>query len=255
MNMAKSLPNPNPVVISHGQLKQVSDQLRGYTFCDDCEQMLSDKGEKWVLANVPEDQGSPFPLQDALIPEKPLFINGDFNMYEGRKIQAFNMDQLIYFGMSIFWRGAAREWKSSLGGIAPSVDLGKQYEPMRQFLLGGPFPDDVVIFVLIHNLKPVMNIATTVMKASHQTADYYWFYLNGLGYKLYLGKNIPESIRQPAWLDTLCAYRSPGGLGMVDRGFGEMVREFARTAVMSSELSPKLETFLKGPDPRKKSLT
>jgi hypothetical protein len=249
MNMAKSLPNPNPVVISHGKLKQVSDQLRGYTFCGDCEQMLSDKGEKWVLANVPEDQGSPFSLQDALIPEQPVFINRDFNVYEGRKIKAFNMDQLIYFGMSIFWRGAAREWKSSLGGIAPPVDLGEQYEPMRQFLLGGPFPDDVVIFVLIHNLKPVMNIATTVMKATHPTADFCWFYLNGLGYKLYLGKSIPESIRQ------LCAYRSPGGLVMMDRGFGEMVREFAKGVVTTSELSPKLENFLKGPDPRKKSLT
>jgi hypothetical protein len=112
MNMAKSLGNPNPVVISHGRLKQVSDQLRGYTFCGDCEQMLSDKGEKWVLANLPEDQGSPFPLQDALIPEQPVFINDDFNVYEGRKIKAFKMDQLIYFGMSVFWRGATRKWKS-----------------------------------------------------------------------------------------------------------------------------------------------
>jgi hypothetical protein len=38
---------------------------------------------------------------------------------------------------------------------------------MRQFLPGGPFPDHVLIFVLIHNLKPAMNIATTVLKASH----------------------------------------------------------------------------------------
>lgn len=246
MNMAKSLPNPNPVVISNGKLKQVSDQLRGYTFCGDCEQMLSDKGEKWVLANVSEDQGSPFLLQDALMSERPVFINHDLNVYEGRKINTFNMDQLIYFGMSIFWRGAAREWNSSLGCIAPPVDLGEQYEPMRQFLLGGPFPD-LVILVLIHNLKPTMNIATTVLKASHPTGDFYWFYLNGLGYKLYLDKGIPNSIRQ------LCAHHSPGGLVIMDRGFGKMVKEFAKGILTSSELSPKLEKFLKGPDPRKKS--
>jgi hypothetical protein len=54
MNMARKLANPNPVVISHGKLKQVADQLRGYTFCHDCEQMLSYKGEHWVLANIPE---------------------------------------------------------------------------------------------------------------------------------------------------------------------------------------------------------
>ena len=61
-------------MISHGKLKQVADQLRGYTFCRDCEQLLSKKGEQWVLANISDDQGSPFPLQDALIPEDPVFI-------------------------------------------------------------------------------------------------------------------------------------------------------------------------------------
>ena len=29
MNMARSLKNPNPVTLAHGQAKQVSDQLRG----------------------------------------------------------------------------------------------------------------------------------------------------------------------------------------------------------------------------------
>src|SRR5262249_57435338 len=110
MNMAKSLSNPNPVVISRGKVMQVSDQLRGYTFCGDCEQRLSENGEKWVLAHIPEDQGSPFPLQEALMPERPIFINDNFNIYEGQKIKEFDMDQLIYFGMSMFWRGAAREW-------------------------------------------------------------------------------------------------------------------------------------------------
>jgi hypothetical protein len=102
MSMAKSLPNPNPVVVSKGKVKQVSDQLRGHTFCADCEQMLSNKAEKWVLANVPADQDEPFPLQDALIPENPVFIDEHVNVYAGRKIKAFDMDQIIYFGMSIF---------------------------------------------------------------------------------------------------------------------------------------------------------
>lgn len=241
MNMAKSLVNPNPVVVSHGKLKQVSDQLRGYTFCGDCEQMLSSKGEKWVLANISEDYASIFPLQEALIPENPLFINDNFNVYEGRKIKAFDIDQLVYFGMSMFWRGAARQWKSSQGALAPTVDLGEQYEPIRKFLLGDVFPDDVVIFVLIHNLKPPMNLATTVLKATHSIADFYWFYLNGLGFKLYLGKNIPRSIRD------LCVYRSAAGFVMVDRAFGEMVKDFAKETLTTHQRSGKFEDFLKGP--------
>jgi hypothetical protein len=246
MNLARTLKNPNPIVISHGKLKQVADQLRGYTFCHDCEQLLSQKGEKWVLANIPDDQGSPFALQDALIHESPVFFGNEVNVYAGRRIKAFDMDRLIYFGMSIFWRGAAREWKSSLGGIAPPVDLGEYYEPIRHFLLGGPFPADVAILVYVHNLKPAMNAATTVLSARDQMAEFHWFYLNGLGFKLYLGGEIPQQIRK------LCAYRSPDGFVIVDREFGKMVRSFLKDRLTSQELSAKLQDFLKGPDPRKK---
>lgn len=245
MNMAKALKNPNPIVMSHGKLKQVADQLRGYAFCHDCEQLLNKRGEKWVLANIPDDQGSQFPLQDALIPENPVFIGDGINVYAGRQIEAFDMDQLIYFGLSIFWRGAAREWKSSHGGIAPSVNLGEYYEPIRQFLLGGPFPDDVVMLFYVRNLKPVMNAATTVLWATSQLSGFHWFYLNGLGFKLYSGKGFPEQIRQ------LCVYRSPDGFVLVDSEFGRMVHNYLKDYLTSHEPSAKLQNFLEGPDPRK----
>jgi hypothetical protein len=248
MNLAKSLPNPNPVVVSHGKAKQVSDQLRGHTFCGDCEQMLSQNGEKWVLANIPVDQGEPFPLQDAIIPENPAFINENVNVYEGRKIKAFDMDQLIYFAMSIFWRGAARQWKSSLGGIAPLVDLGNEFEPIRQYLLGGSFPDNVALLIFIYNRKPPMNAATVVFKETGSFGEYYWFYLNGLGFKLFL-RNVPKSVRQ------LCAYHSSNGYVLLDSRFGDMVRGVLKEELLSNERSEALEKFLKGPDPRKKPST
>jgi hypothetical protein len=247
MNMARTLKNPNPIVLSGGKLKQVSDQLKGYTFCRNCEQLLSKNGERWVLANIPNDQGKPFPLQDALIPESPVFIGNEINLYAGRKINAFDMQQIIYFGMSIFWRGAAREWKSSLGEVAPPVDLGEYFDPIRRFLLGGPFPDDVVILVYIHNLKPTGNAVTTALSARNRMAEFIWFYLNGLGFALYFGKEIPKQIRR------LCAYRSPEGFVIVDAEFGKMVRDFLKNHLTSHKWSAKLEDFLKGPDPRKKT--
>ena len=88
-------------------------------------------------------QKEPFPLQDALIPVDPAIFGDNINIYGGRKLAAFDMDQLIYFGMSVFWRGACREWKSSNGAVAPPVDLGEHYEPIRKFLLGGSFPPNV----------------------------------------------------------------------------------------------------------------
>ena len=106
-----------------------------------------------MLANIPKDYGSGFVLQDALIPETPVLIGDNINVYAGRKIGAFDVDKLIYFGMSVFWRGAAREWKSSTGAVAPPVDLMDHFEPIRQFLLGGQFPDDVFMAITIPRSK------------------------------------------------------------------------------------------------------
>lgn len=236
MNMARSLKNPNPVTLSRGQAKQVSDQLRGHTFCAECEDRLNKNGEKWVLANLPKDYGAPFPLQDALIPEQPRFIGDNINVYAGRKISAFDIDKLVYFGMSVFWRGAAREWKSSTGAVAPPVDLGEYFEPIRQYLMGGSFPDDVFIVVLIHNLKPVANAALVVQRATNHYGDYYWFYINGLGFQLYLGKSVPAPIRN------VCAFRAPEGAVVVDSAWGKAVYEFIKDGL---DLSDKSESVVK----------
>jgi hypothetical protein len=238
MNMARSLKNPNPVTLAHGQAKQVSDQLRGHTFCAECEGRLSKNGEQWVLANIPKDYRSTFPLQEAIVPVSPTYIAEKINVYAGRKIGVFDLDKLIYFGMSVFWRGAAREWKSSTGAIAPAVDLGEFFEPIRQYLLGGPFPDDVFIVVMIHNLKPVGNAVLPVLQATDQYGEFYWFYMNGLGFRLYLGEATPIAIR------SLCAFHNPDGPVVVDRGFGELVYGFIKDQMQSSEKSENLTIFL-----------
>jgi hypothetical protein len=239
MNMAKTLKNPNPVTLSHGKAKQISDQLRGYTFCAQCENRLSKNGEQWVLAHLPRDYKDPFPLQDALIPAAPSIIGDNINIYEGRNLAAFDMDQLIYFGISVFWRGACREWKSSKGAIAPPVDLGEYYEPIRQFLLGGPFPQNVHIVVLVHNLKPVWNAAIPVQRGKNGYGDFYWFYANGLGFMLYLADQFPRNA------ESLCAKHGGNGPVVVDKAFGSMVHAFLRELLQESQKSEGVLGLLK----------
>lgn len=133
--------------------------------------------------------------------------------------------------MSVFWRGASRTWKSSTRALAPPVDLGAYFEPIRQFLLGGPFPENVYMIVLVHNHKPVPNAAIPVQKATNQYGDFYWFYANGLGFELYLGESVPEAIKG------VCAFHNPRGPIIVDRGFGQMVRDFLQGQLDSSKQS------------------
>jgi hypothetical protein len=163
------------------------------------------------------------------------------NIYEGRKLGIFDLDQLIYFGMSVFWRGACRQWKTSTGAIAPAVDLGAYYEPIRQFLLGGPFPQNVHIIVLIHNMKPVGNAAVPVQQAKSGYGDFYWLYLNGLGFMLFLEDAFPGEAER------LCAQHGVNGPIVVDRAFGNMVYSFLKELLQDGEKSDSVMSLAKVP--------
>jgi len=240
MNMARTLKNPNPVSVAHGIAMQISDQLRGPTFCEDCELLFSKNGEQWTLANLPTDYKEPFPLQDALVPEKPSFIAHNLNVYEGRKISAYDIDKLIYFGTSIFWRGAARQWKSSTGSIAPPVDLGTYFEGTRRFLLGGPVPVDVFLSISIYAGTRVPSAMFPVIEAENQVGRrFYWFYIDGLGYRLAMGKEWRTDAM------SVCAVNNAGGPVVVDKGFDAMVESYVKGMLESHKMSQGLLTFLK----------
>jgi hypothetical protein len=100
------LKNPNPIMSVRGELTQISDQYRGYVFCSDCEDLLNKNGEKWIQNNIPRSHDSAFPLQDAIKLLTPVHIEDDLNVYNVSGEKAFDIEQLVYFGMSIFWRGA-----------------------------------------------------------------------------------------------------------------------------------------------------
>jgi hypothetical protein len=238
MNMARSLKNPNPVALAHGKAKQISDQLRGHAFCAECEDLFNKGGERWVLSNIQRDYQSGLPLQDALIPQTPTCIGGRINVYAARNIAEFDVDKMVYFGMSVFWRGAAREWRSSTGALAPPVELREYFEPIREFLLGGKFPDDVFIMTLIHNLKPPDQAVLPVLPAQGPYGSFYWFYVNGLGFELHLGGGTPLAIRN------VCTAHNASGPIVVDQGFGEMIRGFIRRELNASQRSPNMLSSL-----------
>jgi hypothetical protein len=230
--------NPNPLVLSGKGTKQVSDQFRGHVFCKGCEGSFNKNGENWVLSNIPRDYGAAFPLQDALVPERPLAIGQDVNLYDGSSIVAVDMDKLVYFGLSIFWRGAAHDWKSTSGRSAPKVDLYDYFEPLRLFLRReGPIPDDVVLSVHVCPYTKVLQAAFPVYPLHVGQWQSYWFYVPGIFFMLQLGKNVPEEARQ----------RSAHGkkkIINVDLESGKFIRRFAKDQVEPLEMTAKMKAML-----------
>src|SRR5271156_6072063 len=113
INRAPALKNASPVVLSDEQLLQSTAQLSDYLLCPDCEQRFSRNGEAWVLNNVPRNYGEKFPILDALSAEVPLLMDGGTKLFSGAKVKSLDMEKVVYFAMSVFWRGAVHQWISS----------------------------------------------------------------------------------------------------------------------------------------------
>jgi hypothetical protein len=236
---AKQMKNPNPLVLSGKGTKQVSDQLRGYVFCKGCEDLFNKNGEMWVLANIPHDDGRSFPLKDALGPEMPVAIWEGVKLYDVSSVAAFDMDKLVYFGLSIFWRGAAHDWKSTCWRSAPKVDLGEYFEPLRLFLLReAPIPDDVVLSVYLWPDTKVVPAAFPVDPLHAGNWHSYWFYVPGIFFILHLGKDMPEEARQ----------RSAHGkkkIINVDLEIGSFIRKIVKDQVEPLETTDRMKALLR----------
>jgi hypothetical protein len=67
-----------------------------------------------MLENYPQMNGS-FPLQAALRTATPFKdLNGNKH-FEGSSIQAIELQKLIYFAVSVFWRAAVCRWRALAG--------------------------------------------------------------------------------------------------------------------------------------------
>lgn len=152
--------NPNPVMMDGTISLVTSRQITGYFLCGDCEQRFSKFGETWVLGNMWK-RTSGFPLQDLLSSIEPVYATDSFAQYKTNNIPEIDMDALVYFALSIFWRGSAIVWRSAGGPLFPGIDLGPFEEPVRRFLLGGEFPKDIVVLVAVWPLKEVLHAAHT----------------------------------------------------------------------------------------------
>src|SRR5208282_3621628 len=87
-----------------------------------------------------------FLLRDTLRGMAPLSANPKISVFRG--IEVPGIEQLIYFGMSVFWRAAAHEW--NVLGKDYKISLGPYEEPIRRYLLGETaFPGKVTLSVRV----------------------------------------------------------------------------------------------------------
>jgi hypothetical protein len=215
---APELKTPHPVVLSGGKPKQGTAQVRDYVLCQVCEDRFRRNGETWVLAQIPHDYGEPFLLHAAANAVTPAIIEPDRVLIAGRTTPGFDMDKLIYFGASIFWRGAAHRWQPIDGYEVPMVHLALYQEELRLFLLGqASFPADVSLIVMLWPYEKVPPGALLPDSSPGTGWERYWFYITGLGFVLDFGRSVPAEIRRRS------TSHSPEQFVTISKQFGDMV--------------------------------
>jgi len=99
-----SLGNPHPIVVTDKIVVQSAKPIKDYVLCHDCENLFSKKGEAWVIGHMARE--GKFLIYDALKKSKPIAADNDIAVYAGSQIPEIDVDKLVYFALSVFWRSA-----------------------------------------------------------------------------------------------------------------------------------------------------
>jgi hypothetical protein len=185
-------------------------QIKARLLCAVCEDRFSKNGERWVMGNGVRAASGTFLLQTALTNSKPIHDAQDFSAFSGGTIPAIDMDSLVYFAASVFWRATAHDW----GRPKNRLDFGGYQEELRQYLVGSAsFPMNAALLIVVSDATALLEIAAfpfggKVAGAYHS----YQFNIPGIEFTLSLGQRIPKSCRR------VCAYSSPERLIFLGHG-------------------------------------
>lgn len=225
--------HPNQVLITEEEKVRTQQQVKDYVFCDRCEQLLNDRGERWVIEHAWRSV-SDFRILDALSVTKPSAAAPGFAAYDGAAA-GLDMAQIVHFGAGIFWRSAAYQWSPVERRTPPRLELGPYEEELRRSVLGvSSFPDNAAMVVSVSSDKSILrNERFTVPHLDGRERGYrrYSFVVPGLYFELLFGKVLPPAARE------LCIRRS-GLIFVSDAKEEQLLFDFWKLQHKSPALPP-----------------
>jgi hypothetical protein len=198
----EGIENPNPHFLTMRTDQQTPHQVADYLLCDACEQILRRNGEDWILHHCYRGRGI-FRLYKYLANAHPVLDNGTIAAYEGTGIPEIDTQALAYFGSSVFWRGAVKNWHIR-GELLLATDLGRKYqEQFRSFLIGdAQFPDDAVMSVIVSRNPEPLLAAMFPITIRQNGYFHHRFQIPGISFELFVGREVPTRFK------TMCIVHS-----------------------------------------------
>ena len=186
--------NPNPLMVTHRFTMQTSRQTQWPLLCFDCEQLLREKGEDWVLPRLARYKGQ-FLLGEELEASTPLFNEPDVIAYTLEASATIRVSDLTHFAMGIFWKAAVHGWMRKAKG--PWIRLGEHTEGVRKYLVGeSEFPKEMALSLSVLPTAAAISsfhLPYETMPAPGYTT--FHLYIGGLNYTLWVGPEIPHEAK------------------------------------------------------------
>lgn len=137
-----------------------------------------------------------FRLRDLLLGSQPSAHGENTSAFSAARIDGIDVDALVYFSVSVFWRASARSW-SVRGTTFHPIRLGFYRDQLRLFLLEkAPFPKHCSLTVWVPGQQ--VPLRAVRFAQTHRVTDFYAhsIYLPGLYLQLNVGQQLGGSIRR-----------------------------------------------------------
>jgi hypothetical protein len=191
-------PEEHPVLITKGASVATSVQARAHMLCAECEKRFDKGGEEWVIENCWHGEGE-FPMRTALMTAMPFVEEEGFRAFAAKGVPGVDLEKLVYFAASMFWRGALDGWRMGKGRPTRLM-LGLYEEALRRFLLGeAPFPNHVLLVVSLSEAQDNLNNRNMSLPSGGDRSEHgrhYQFVIPGITFLVIVGKAITPEMRQ-----------------------------------------------------------
>jgi hypothetical protein len=169
-------------------------QLVAYLLCRECEERIAKFGEVPALTLI--NRNGTFPLLDHIKLAAPIETYTGLAVYSGRAM-GIDIEALVYYALSLAWRGAVKEWKT-VKGQTTTASLGSYEKRIRQYLAGeAPVPGNVSVVLTVCTDEAAQLIVNAPW-AVPTPADSYLqieILVRGLWFVVVAGDAVPPSLR------------------------------------------------------------
>jgi hypothetical protein len=168
--------------------------IKDLLLCNACERLLDEGGESSVLSHIAAKVTDEFPLHRKLSLALPRESYPDISRFSGDDL-GIDMEKFAHFALGVVWRAAIHDWEMPDGTNLPRQAIGDFEPPIRKYLLGGSFPPDTSVIVIVCTDDEARRIWTTPTILIEANCLNFRFLARGVFFRVMMGYRMPDMFR------------------------------------------------------------